>query len=114
MSGTTLRARSLSVRLILSTTTMRSGRWAIGTHPLMARSDSSGVGAITRTTSRSRSFRRTWSPGKPGDFRPEVHTSELQSLMRISYAAFCLKIDIIHTLFMLQIHFLTYYNYVEY
>src|SRR3546814_5208031 len=35
--------------------------------------------------------------GKPGDpetfyaFRSEEHTSELQSLMRISYAVFCLK-----------------------
>src|SRR3546814_6810557 len=26
-----------------------------------------------------------------GDFRSEEHTSELQSLMRISYAVFCLK-----------------------
>src|SRR3546814_6655767 len=31
-------------------------------------------------------------PGGHGDFeRSEEHTSELQSLMRISYAAFCLK-----------------------
>src|SRR3546814_6065742 len=31
--------------------------------------------------------------GKPGnvDLRSEEHTSELQSLMRISYAVFCLK-----------------------
>src|SRR3546814_4405607 len=31
--------------------------------------------------------------GRPGleDFRSEEHTSELQSLMRISYAVFCLK-----------------------
>src|SRR3546814_3974283 len=29
--------------------------------------------------------------GKPGLFRSEEHTSELQSLMRISYAVFCLK-----------------------
>src|SRR3546814_5456542 len=30
--------------------------------------------------------------GDPGqDFRSEEHTSELQSLMRISYAVFCLK-----------------------
>src|SRR3546814_2277616 len=28
---------------------------------------------------------------KPGDRRSEEHTSELQSLMRISYAVFCLK-----------------------
>src|SRR3546814_2645879 len=29
--------------------------------------------------------------GIPGDARSEEHTSELQSLMRISYAVFCLK-----------------------
>src|SRR3546814_10496043 len=29
--------------------------------------------------------------GNPGAFRSEEHTSELQSLMRISYAVFCLK-----------------------
>src|SRR3546814_3830989 len=29
--------------------------------------------------------------GAAGDFRSEEHTSELQSLMRISYAVFCLK-----------------------
>src|SRR3546814_10016802 len=28
---------------------------------------------------------------KTGQFRSEEHTSELQSLMRISYAVFCLK-----------------------
>src|SRR3546814_5178427 len=27
----------------------------------------------------------------PGEYRSEEHTSELQSLMRISYAVFCLK-----------------------
>src|SRR3546814_2421525 len=30
-------------------------------------------------------------PGTPDDRRSEEHTSELQSLMRISYAVFCLK-----------------------
>src|SRR3546814_4459592 len=30
-------------------------------------------------------------PGDLGDERSEEHTSELQSLMRISYAVFCLK-----------------------
>src|SRR3546814_5671624 len=29
--------------------------------------------------------------GKPAEVRSEEHTSELQSLMRISYAVFCLK-----------------------
>src|SRR3546814_1164790 len=35
------------------------------------------------------SFRRFFNIGSP--FRSEEHTSELQSLMRISYAVFCLK-----------------------
>src|SRR3546814_3921595 len=30
-------------------------------------------------------------PPRPPDYRSEEHTSELQSLMRISYAVFCLK-----------------------
>src|SRR3546814_2401345 len=30
-------------------------------------------------------------PSRPKDIRSEEHTSELQSLMRISYAVFCLK-----------------------
>src|SRR3546814_1422966 len=40
---------------------------------------------------------RAWHSSKPGSFEPtiqirsEEHTSELQSLMRISYAVFCLK-----------------------
>src|SRR3546814_2551707 len=35
---------------------------------------------------------RQSAPGKDaGDMRSEEHTSELQSLMRISYAVFCLK-----------------------
>src|SRR3546814_8757592 len=36
---------------------------------------------------------RWWrlSRGYPGTARSEEHTSELQSLMRISYAVFCLK-----------------------
>src|SRR3546814_3151933 len=34
-------------------------------------------------------FGSVWSKGR--DLRSEEHTSELQSLMRISYAVFCLK-----------------------
>src|SRR3546814_5698876 len=33
----------------------------------------------------------TLSRDRPKDMRSEEHTSELQSLMRISYAVFCLK-----------------------
>src|SRR3546814_10066644 len=43
-----------------------------------------------------------WAAGRtldfaPGTARSEEHTSELQSLMRISYAVFCLKKKITHT-----------------
>src|SRR3546814_5600168 len=38
----------------------------------------------------SRSLRRA-CPARPHRRRSEEHTSELQSLMRISYAVFCLK-----------------------
>src|SRR3546814_4857051 len=33
----------------------------------------------------------TWEVQGRGELRSEEHTSELQSLMRISYAVFCLK-----------------------
>src|SRR3546814_9541157 len=33
----------------------------------------------------------SWEIPNPGVWRSEEHTSELQSLMRISYAVFCLK-----------------------
>src|SRR3546814_10579821 len=36
-------------------------------------------------------FRFIVSPEDAGDMRSEEHTSELQSLMRISYAVFCLQ-----------------------
>src|SRR3546814_6590936 len=40
---------------------------------------------------RSRKYQRDRTRGVPGEARSEEHTSELQSLMRISYAVFCLK-----------------------
>src|SRR3546814_2321285 len=36
-------------------------------------------------------FANTWLVRMAGEDRSEEHTSELQSLMRISYAVFCLK-----------------------
>src|SRR3546814_10125688 len=47
--------------------------------------------------------------------RSEEHTSELQSLMRISYAVFCLKkkINFIETLTILILLYLTTYHYVS-
>src|SRR3546814_4950960 len=38
-----------------------------------------------------RGVARDHSPGEHADVRSEEHTSELQSLMRISYAVFCLN-----------------------
>src|SRR3546814_4679813 len=47
----------------------------------------------TRSCARFHSSYRnpTWRTGEASDPRSEEHTSELQSLMRISYAVFCLK-----------------------
>src|SRR3546814_2690824 len=39
--------------------------------------------------------RDQWQPGTRLDSRTEEHTSELQSLMRISYAVFCVKKQIL-------------------
>src|SRR3546814_5860582 len=52
----------------------------------------------------------TWSTRPPRTWRSEEHTSELQSLMRISYAVFCLtkKQDITH-----QDESSHYYNRIE-
>src|SRR3546814_8652818 len=44
---------------------------------------------IYRIPKARRRERKEWVIGMAG--RPEEHTSELQSLMRISYAVFCLK-----------------------
>src|SRR3546814_9701107 len=45
----------------------------------------------SRSAAQSRPRWRSQAPAKPGAPRSEEHTSELQSLMRISYAVFCLK-----------------------
>src|SRR3546814_3921125 len=48
--------------------------------------------AVQRTAALHRERRRQVDPARAGrDERSEEHTSELQSLMRISYAVFCLK-----------------------
>src|SRR3546814_7598475 len=51
--------------------------------------DEDGVGCrIARSGARGKEL---WSAGGDDRVRSEEHTSELQSLMRISYAVFCLK-----------------------
>src|SRR3546814_4808242 len=58
---------------------------AAGTVPLARRQ------RIDRPRHRSEAIRRRRQPPGGGRPRSEEHTSELQSLMRISYAVFCLK-----------------------
>src|SRR3546814_3380823 len=48
-------------------------------------------GAQRKKVSRRDAKIRDEQPSSLGGFRSEEHTSELQSLMRISYAVFCLK-----------------------
>src|SRR3546814_4934373 len=50
-----------------------------------------GTGATILARGEAASRRRCSCPQRTGDDRSEEHTSELQSLMRISYAVFCLK-----------------------
>src|SRR3546814_1232011 len=49
------------------------------------------VACVGHSFPHSKGDRRTIAPGGAGCQRSEEHTSELQSLMRISYAVFCLK-----------------------
>src|SRR3546814_9817411 len=63
------------------------------THGMLGLSDAEPVLRMTRRTwSHSRLVSHAWltHPGSRFE-RSEEHTSELQSLMRISYAVFCLK-----------------------
>src|SRR3546814_15482360 len=84
------------------TTLFRSTRDAASTPP--ARRSRTGAGGRVRSrgpggSSRPRAFHLVprgapdRPPGRPNSARSrsEEHTSELQSLMRISYAVFCLK-----------------------
>src|SRR3546814_1622249 len=79
------------------TTLFRSGRAETGRKPagpVRSRAGSGGcrrrgyVASAGPRRAPCRAFRR---PDCRADHRSEEHTSELQSLMRISYAVFCLK-----------------------
>src|SRR3546814_7377226 len=73
--------RSATERLAVSTSTSKASRLR-STRP-------SVLQPIEPVDPRMES-RRGWLAER-GDVRSEEHTSELQSLMRISYAVFCLK-----------------------
>src|SRR3546814_16842366 len=59
--------------------------------PRMIPMDTTGLLGGRRTTSAERMASRTPGAAVAESSRSEEHTSELQSLMRISYAVFCLK-----------------------
>src|SRR3546814_7353877 len=61
-----------------------------GPLPFTARYEDSGSGSGTGDHIRLIE-EETVGEDHPDSFRSEEHTSELQSLMRISYAVFCLK-----------------------
>src|SRR3546814_15429196 len=73
-----------------------SNEWA---SEMIAEVNATSAGSASRSATKLRSIltpstgtRRRWlKPEKPVPKRSEEHTSELQSLMRISYAVFCLK-----------------------
>src|SRR3546814_2661614 len=60
------------------------GQHAAQLHHEVAAAGEGGAGGQSLAAERRRQFGR-------GGVRSEEHTSELQSLMRISYAVFCLK-----------------------
>src|SRR3546814_6485257 len=67
---------------------LRPGRWRFRRPPQISKARSGDVGAHSRTLRDP--VPRPCSAQDPNLFRSEEHTSELQSLMRISYAVFCL------------------------
>src|SRR3546814_7299906 len=76
----------------------RTGNWALEIRlggvpqfPLPCDDDGCGEAGGGKTG------QRTPGPGHHETTRSEEHTSELQSLMRISYAVFCLKKKKTHT-----------------
>src|SRR3546814_994122 len=78
--------------LFPSTTLFRSLATAPVTASYLKHPTRSSCACVIQSSSMSKSS--SVSPGKPTikvERRSEEHTSELQSLMRISYAVFCLK-----------------------
>src|SRR3546814_5935620 len=71
--------RALSTQLDEAARSDRTGRTSSGTVVNGAAADTNGLAPFTNT------------PAGQKALRSEEHTSELQSLMRISYAVFCLK-----------------------
>src|SRR3546814_6620383 len=73
------------------TTLFRSPNSTLFTTPVMISPTRSLNSSYCRSRSASRTFWKMTCLADCASMRSEEHTSELQSLMRISYAVFCLK-----------------------
>src|SRR3546814_15662644 len=75
------------------TTLFRSTQHHGGTAALAPQRLGDGIDVVGREGDHGRAFRQAREFFRSGvrQLRSEEHTSELQSLMRISYAVFCLK-----------------------
>src|SRR3546814_6088920 len=88
-------AVELGAMLVAFAPVIAVGAAAVGWLALFSRSVSAGVdtdamvSSLGLTTKEIEKLKNT--SVSTGDVRSEEHTSELQSLMRISYAVFCLK-----------------------
>src|SRR3546814_8652392 len=63
-------------------------------YPIILKATAGGGGRGMRIVWKDEEFQKAWDSARQeagAAFRSEEHTSELQSLMRISYAVFCLK-----------------------
>src|SRR3546814_14198045 len=80
---------TLSLHDALPISAGRAGGEAAGIHPASANAPrNAAIRWLTAPTQRVKPRGRGF---RPATWRSEEHTSELQSLMRISYAVFCLK-----------------------
>src|SRR3546814_9266062 len=75
----------------LPMTMLDADRLARMSAPAMAPVVDGGVGAQMSSHTSAQKSKPSWSVAANRRSRSEEHTSELQSLMRISYAVFCLN-----------------------
>src|SRR3546814_1297983 len=80
--------RSTRTDTLFPYTTLFRSQGFCASAPIAPRKRRGGPERYRRVAGRPRSWHR---PRATHPFRSEEHTSELQSLMRISYAVFCLK-----------------------
>src|SRR3546814_9127604 len=86
-----------SAKALRSAATMRSTKSASPVTDQQSRISGRAVTACSKPCTSSSAWRSSDTLENAITVRSEEHTSELQSLMRISYAVFCLQKKKIHT-----------------